>query len=643
IKQEVFNEYRQYWERTFRQLPVLVLGNKETVSDLKANEVSIVYSAKIKNKLKTISQEKNTSLFNLMLTLFAKVITRVSTCNDFLLSVSISGRNLPVEDINNIIGCIAKSLPMRLRLTGSHLTENLREVENSFLEAMEYEDVPPSMFMKIQSENGIHSIFSMYRVFFSYMDFTALETYTSNNLSIERDKCKMYFDSGSVHADLMLGIMVSDMLQINFYGNVSTSFMEVVKCMFSKEIDNLTLTDKTGIDSKQVRGIKIDAALITYFPSLSGLNKLFPERPLSLPKAKSLINTILPGDQPGLLEIETTKFGRTGLVFLPLLGEEVSSANRESLLRQVEKAMKICSAYGAKNISLAGILPSRLNYCISSNFEKFEASGEIMLTTGHSCTVIAVIKTVEKVIAEFNLNLSELKIAVIGYGSIGQASINLLLNKLGAPKSIIISDLTKQLALLKKPITDLKKLFDGDVHVVEVENTIVPEEIYSVDLIIGSSSYGDIIDVEKLVKGSILVDDSFPSIVNNSDAIDRMKKHKDVLIIGAGKLHVGEKRREIIDSVIPSDFINRILLVMGDDGLPGCRIESLLRSFNYLMPATRGVVSNETALAYWDFVEANKLKAVDFHLEGFRVGEDIINNMKSITQQKNGANVAFKK
>ncbi len=48
-------------------------------------------------------------------------------------------------------------------------------------------------------------------------------------------------------------------------------------------------------------------------------------------------------------------------------------------------------------------------------------------------------------------------------------------------------------------------------------------------------------------------------------------------------------------------------------------IESLLMSFNHLLPATKGIVSNETAQAYWDCVEDCGLKAVDFHLEGFMV------------------------
>jgi predicted amino acid dehydrogenase len=465
------------------------------------------------------------------------------------------------------------------------------------------------------------------------MDFTALETYTSQNLSLERDKCKIYFDTGSAQSDLMLGIMVSDILQINFHGRLSPTKMQLVRSMFSKEIDSLIPTNQKNSNDRLRKDIKMDAALIAYFPSLPILNKLFPKRHMNFSQAKSFINTFLPGDQPRLLEIETTKFGRTGLVFLPLLSEEVLSNSSEALQQEIEKALKVCDAYGVQNVSLAGLLPSRLNYCISSKSQEM-VSGGMKLTTGHSCTVVAVIKTVEKVIAEFNLNLSELKVAVVGYGSIGQASINLLLNKLGAPASIIIFDIANKLPLLKKPISELKKTFEGNVHIVQVENFMVPEEIYSADLIIGSSSCGDIINVEKLARGSILVDDSFPSIVNSCAAIDRMEKQKDILIIGAGKLDVGERQREIIESIIPADFVKRIILQMGDDGLPGCRMESVLMSFDHSLPATKGIVNNETALAYWNCVEANELKAVDFHLEGFRIDKEIINNMRTIIQQK---------
>lgn len=59
-----------------------------------------------------------------MLTLFARVVANISKCNDFLVGTSISGRNLPVNDINNIIGCVAKSLPLCITLTGSDLTKH---------------------------------------------------------------------------------------------------------------------------------------------------------------------------------------------------------------------------------------------------------------------------------------------------------------------------------------------------------------------------------------------------------------------------------------------------------------------------------------------------------------------------------------
>jgi hypothetical protein len=149
-----------------------------------------------------------------------------------------------------------------------------------------------------------------------------------------------------------------------------------------------------------MKAIQMNAALIAYFPSLSSLKKLFPEKDLSFSQARSLINKILPGGQPRLLEIEKTLFGKTGVIFLPLLAEEVASNSTGTLQQQIDKALKVCETYGAQNVSLAGILPSKLNYCISSNQKKVDSKCDLKLTTGHSCTVVAVVKTIEKVIAE---------------------------------------------------------------------------------------------------------------------------------------------------------------------------------------------------------------------------------------------------
>ena len=332
-----------------------------------------------------------------------------------------------------------------------------------------------------------------------------------------------------------------------------------------------------------------------------------------------------------MLEIENTNYGKTGVIFLPYYAEELYHVKKEQLLHSIHLAINEAKRNGAKNISLAGNLPSLTNYCFSviSNLQQYTFPVEsINITTGHSCTVVAVIKTIEKVLTEMELSIENLNIGVVGFGSIGQSSLNLLLHKLGAPSSIKIADLSTQIPSLQKPLEKLKRNYNGELSVIEIK-TEIPDDFYLTDLIIGASSQGEILDAEKISSGTIIVDDSFPHIVNSRKAIKRMKKKKDVLIIGGGKINIGDTERTLLETNLPKNLIKRIVKNFGDEGLPGCRVESLMMSYNDTLPSTIGLVTEESAEKYWSILSDLKVSAVDFHLQGFQVEENIINNVKN--------------
>lgn len=261
------------------------------------------------------------------------------------------------------------------------------------------------------------------------------------------------------------------------------------------------------------------------------------------------------------------------------------------------------------------------------------ANSQANITTGHSCTVVAVVKTIEKVLYELQLEIENLSVAIAGFGSIGQASLNLLLSKIGNPAQIIIADLATQIPGLQKSLNDLKERFPNQIKVIPVEKT-VPDDFYSADIIIGASSNGKVLDVSKFQPGTILVDDSFPHIIDAKKAILRMKNEKDVLIIGAGKLNVGKKARNIMNTGLPNSWIEKSIEKFGDEGLPGCQIESLLLGFDSSLPATIGLVTDKNAAQYWSKINELSLGAVGFHLQGFQIDDLLIEKIKNIQKKR---------
>ncbi len=555
-----------------------------------------------------------------------------------LINTSVSGRDVSITGIEKIIGCFARSLPVNTKFTEDVLLSNVNELEHSFLNSSENHEIPPNELIKIYMESGGKSMQSLYRFFISYMDFSTLTSYESINLEFQWDNAEFYFNAGSVESELFIGIRISDIILINFNGKTNSFFKSEVKKGMLEDLNPVIYPGGQSTSRPPFPSGKnlIDSALIAYFPSAGSMAELLPGK-FSVKLAKELVKKILPNNEPGLLEIATTPFARTGVVFIPCFADELSALPQGQLMEYLLKAVNVCQQNGAKYISLAGNLPSRTNYgfaVIDALKKSSKTNMQAVVTTGHSCTVVAVVKTIGKVLKELELEIENLSVAVAGFGSIGQASINLLLAEIGNPAQIKIADLATQIPGLQKSLNDLKERFTNQVEVIPVENT-VPDEFYSADIIIGASSAGKVLEVSRIRPGTVVVDDSFPPVLDVQKAILRMKNAQDVLIVGAGKLSVGEKERTILQQTVPESWIRKIIEKLGDEGLPGCQAESLLMSFDNSLPATIGLVTGLNAARYWRKANELNLGAVGFHLQGYQVDNSLIQKIKTIHSKKN--------
>ncbi|MCB0569468.1 MAG: amino acid adenylation domain-containing protein [Phaeodactylibacter sp.] len=614
-----------YWSKILAQLPAFMPPPDADITI--SPSLSFILPAETRLKLQNWCKANGVTLYNLLLTLYARALMQLYDADDLLLNTAVNGRDVPVENIQQVVGCFARNLPLRIALKReSALLPCVKTVEGIFYQALEHQDIPPTELFKIATRTGLATaIFSANRFYFSFMDFSALEKYNGRRLSLLWEESAFAFNAGGAGSEIMMGVNVAEKIRINLNGYATPANKLEFKSLFLKEIEGIE-------DSSN----SIDTALIAYLPGKSWMQSLLPQVNTAGMQAQWAARLFSSG-QPKLLERVSTPFGVSGAVFLPFDADELQALPMEQRVEEIRKAMGVAYRHGAKTASLAGILPALTNYGYAVN-RTLKAEGAdappITLTTGHASTVVAVVKTVEKALKAVSADICGLKVAVLGFGSIGQASLSLLLNKLGHPASLIIADLEAQLPHLGQVLRGVKTKYAGELAVLGAQHDHIPDAFYDAGLIIGASSSGGVLNVERLRPGTILVDDSFPPAVGLSSAIARMQTKADVLLLGGGKLTLGGRQTSQLAPEIPENILLPILQSLGNDGMPGCRAEPLLLQKIPGLPPTIGLVEEDNATLYWDECAALGVEAVALHLGGFIVPETLTSSVGEIIKQK---------
>ncbi len=602
---------RDYWTRTFSApVPDVPLKDADGSSArTPAPIVSAVLSEEETARLRETARAHGTTVFGLVLTsLFRAVRTVSGGVSDLTVGTAAHGRDLPVADIERIFGCFATALPVRAALPGSDWRDELRAVDAAYAEACAHADLSASELARCIHQGGQLPGSDL---FLSFMDFGVLPRIESRALRIDWPAADIHFTADSLGTRVFVGALCAERLRLNVHGLAGQGIRRRVLDAMVEELRGLT-PQSTPEET-------LDAALVCYLPSKStvaagfGTNNLQGLTDLREAVLKALFakEDATGSRQPALLERQHTRLGTTGAIFLPRFADELHALATDELVRELVAAVQLAQSHGARTVSFAGMLPSLTGYGAEVSRALCERTGPIpRLTTGHAATSVAVVLTVERMLAELDLPLSSLDLAVVGFGSMGQASTRLLISQLGRPRSLRVCERAAAEVTLRPVVTRLEQELGIPIGWVSAHEGL-PDDVYDAHLIIGASSAGGLLEVSQLRPGALVADDSFPPLASHAEAWSRMDSAADVIVAGAGSLDVGESRREIASNVpLPAARLEALLPL----GMPGCRLESLLMSWNDDVPATLGLVDPAQAERVWRAVRSLGIDSAPLHL-----------------------------
>ncbi|AYA40117.1 non-ribosomal peptide synthetase [Xenorhabdus nematophila] len=172
--QQVFDGQLQYWQQQLADLPLVHELPLDYARPQKLDTSSTTHTQKIPietvNQLKRLAADSNATLFMLLHTAFAVMLSRYSDNPDVVTGTPITSR--PTQKLESLIGCFLNTLVLRLdcipTLTFNELLERAKQVH---LDAQHNQTIPFELLVeKLLSEQGT-AFTPLFQVLFSMQNY----------------------------------------------------------------------------------------------------------------------------------------------------------------------------------------------------------------------------------------------------------------------------------------------------------------------------------------------------------------------------------------------------------------------------------------------------------------------------------------
>ncbi|HMQ46405.1 MAG TPA: amino acid adenylation domain-containing protein [Saprospiraceae bacterium] len=285
---------------------------------------------------------------------------------------------------------------------------------------------------------------------------------------------------------------------------------------------------------------------------------------------------------PLLTEINVTAWGRIGTVILPIFHSQLYE-EKQKLEQQLLQALHLSKTLGARSVALTGLLPSATRYGLQLQPHLETHPLFPSITTGHATTCASVLLNIQKILGIAGRAIENEQVGFIGLGSIGTNTLRLMLQVLPHPQRLLLCDLysvSNELANLEQELREVFQ-FRGEITLVKTAGGQLPTTIYEATLLVGATNSPEVVQIDRLNPGTIIVDDSGPHCFNLAAGIKRLEEKQDILFTEGGALKLPQPMHQTL--YLPTALQTRL----NKDNLPirsdaytmmGCMLSGLLSS-----------------------------------------------------------------
>jgi hypothetical protein len=187
---------------------------------------------------------------------------------------------------------------------------------------------------------------------------------------------------------------------------------------------------------------------------------------------------------------------------------------------------------------------------------------------------------------------------------------------LAHPRALILCDVPAKRGYLESLAHEIrvKHGFRGEIDIA-ITTGRLPEKAYQANFFVGATNVPDVIDIDRLKPGSIVVDDSFPLCFDLHKAKRRFDSAGDIVCVAGGMVALDKPIKwnlalpPGISAVAPG--ARGAALFPASTAITGCILSSLMPAAG--LRATVGAASFEDCVAYWDGFARLGIRAAPLH------------------------------
>jgi hypothetical protein len=208
-----------------------------------------------------------------------------------------------------------------------------------------------------------------------------------------------------------------------------------------------------------------------------------------------------------------------------------------------------------------------------------------------------------------------------------------MIKSLPHPKKIILCDVyqkTEYLETLKEEIRN-NYGYKGDVDILE-SGVTAPEYFYNSNIIVGATNVTDVLDINMVLPGTIMVDDTSPHCFDVNDAIERFYSKEDILFSEGGVLEIPFPLKQTF--YLPPDISSsgESSELLEEDYNPynimGCIFSSLLTSVYHDIELNIGEVNIFQSYNNYQKYKGLRFKGSMPHCGDYKLDVDIIQKFR---------------